>query len=81
MREASSPASNDMAKDIFLGDRNIISLDRSVDLNGVRYLAGDSVTVDSVTARSLIESHYGELVSLEWEKGLKLTGQSVNWRK
>jgi hypothetical protein len=69
-----------MDKDTFLGDRNIIALDRSVELAGVRYLAGDSISVDAATAKSLLVSHYGELVSLEFDKGLTMHGPSINWK-
>ena len=63
------------------GDRNHVALDRTVVLGDVKYLAGDTVIVSAATAKDLLDNHYGELVSLEWDKGLTLHGPSINFRK
>jgi hypothetical protein len=69
------------ARKTLYGDRNHVALDRSVVLGDVKYLAGDTIVTDEATAKSLVENHYGEIVSLEWTDGLKLTGQNVQFRK
>jgi len=66
---------------LLLGDKNTIALDRAVDLEGSRYLPGDTVMVDKETAKELLENHYGEIVSLEFDKGLRLNGPSISLRK
>ena len=69
-----------MANKLLLGEFNTVALDRSVELAGTRYLAGDTIVTDAATAKSLIENHYGEIVSIEWSKGMKMTGQSISFR-
>ena len=68
-------------KHLLLGDRNHITLNRSIDIGDSRHLPGDTVIVDGVTAKSLIENHYGELTSLEFDKGPVQHGAYQQFRK
>jgi hypothetical protein len=66
---------------LLLADRNRIAFFRSCDYRGVHYLPGDGPVVGSEEARQIIACGLGELTSLEWESGMKMTGQSVGFRR
>jgi len=70
-----------MANKAIYGDLNEIRITRSCDINGEHYLPFDKLTVSEAHARQLVEQDVAEVTRLEFTKGLRLNGQSVNWRK
>jgi hypothetical protein len=70
-----------MDKPMLLGNINTIRITRGCTINGERYLPFDELTVNEATARQLIEENVAEVVRMEWDKGLKMHGASVQFRR
>jgi len=70
-----------MGNKTIFGDINEIRITRGCTINGERYLPFDKLTVGEAHARQLIEEGVAEVTSLEFTKGLRLTGQNIGQRK
>jgi hypothetical protein len=70
-----------MDNQIPFGARNHIALDRTLVLGDTKYLPGETLIVSADIAKDLLEKHYGELVSIEYEDNKVQYGASQHFRK
>jgi len=66
---------------LFLGDRNTIRLFRGRSHRGHFARSGALIEADRKEAEHLLSEGLGELVSMEWDKGLPMTGQAIQFRR
>jgi len=65
----------------FLGDRNTIRMYSGLRHRGHLYRRDSEVVVDRATAERILEENKGEIISIEFDRPLKMVGRPVDFRK